>query len=190
MYRDSAEHQDDTIVKQLFTPSPERRRALKQRGDSDSEKRQRRAGGRRLANGSFSLGVLGVSFFVLLCGLAVWVTIRLNRGWMDVTMEGQSACVLVCNYQCALVLAYYDPWFERAAHSHVLTYTLTSFMSRCGALISCSPRVAIVRGMACCQGSVHGVHYSRHKQRHTLPSPQTSRCSSVTSPSSQKAVLP
>lgn len=93
MYRDSAEHREDTIVKQLFTPSPERRRALKQGGESSSEKRRRRAGGRRLANGGFRLGVLGVSFFLLLCGLAVWVTVRLNRGWMDITMEGQSSCV-------------------------------------------------------------------------------------------------
>lgn len=105
MYRDSAEHQDDTVVKQLFTPSPERRRALKQGGDGSSERRRRRTGGRRLANGGFSLGVLGVSFFILLCGLAVWVTVRLNRDWMDVTMEGQSPCALVCKLSVRAGLA-------------------------------------------------------------------------------------
>ena len=86
---EKAEPREDAVVKQLFTPSPERRRRRDRADKGSPTNRRKGAGGRRRTNGGFRLGVIGVCFFLLMCGLAVWVTVKLNRGWMDVTMEGK-----------------------------------------------------------------------------------------------------
>ena len=82
---------DAHVARKLFTPSPKRRRSLKGWKSRRREKDETDQG--RVYRGGFRLSVMGGLLFFLLCLLAILVTVQLNRGWMELTMEGATLIV-------------------------------------------------------------------------------------------------
>ncbi len=78
MEGDAQEDNNGRLAKELFPETPHGARGGRRK------EREREDGGR-----GGSLGCLAVLLFFVVCVLAAVVTVRLNNGWRELTVEGE-----------------------------------------------------------------------------------------------------